>query len=147
MAASRASFLGAALRAARKVSGLTQADLADRAGVARATIVQIEGGRGRLPTLTACAAALGQTITVEGGAVDGVSVGTALADKRRQMGLTPLQASALAKIRIQSVADIEVGGDKVLVATAERLAEALGCRLTLAPAANPYASQSATEES
>jgi len=134
MAASRTSFLGAALRAARKVSGLTQADLAARAGVARATIVQIEGGRGRLPTLTACAAALGQTITVEGGAVDGVSVGTALADRRRQMGLTPLHASALAKIRIQSVADIEAGGTMVLVATVEKLAEALGCRLGLVTA-------------
>ena len=128
------SHLGAALRAARVASGLTQAALADRAGVARATAVQVETGRGRLPTLAACAAALGMAPTIGGREADNLSVGAALAVRRCGLGLAPHQAAALAKIRIQTVSAIEIGGANVLVATVERLAEALGCRLMLTAA-------------
>jgi len=147
MAVRRQSALGAALRGARAASGLTQAALAAQAGIARATIIQLEAGRGRLSTLATCAATLGLAPVVGGRETDGKSIGATLADRRRELGLAPNQAVPLTKIRAQAIADIEGDGDMVLVATAERLAESLGCRLTLAPAANPYASQSATEES
>jgi transcriptional regulator with XRE-family HTH domain len=56
----RASTLGANLALAREAAGLTQGDLADRAGTSRATIAQIESGEGdpRLSTLGAIADAL-----------------------------------------------------------------------------------------
>lgn len=57
----RASTLGANLAQAREATGLTQSDLAEKAGTSRATIAQIESGQGdpRLSTLGALADALG----------------------------------------------------------------------------------------
>jgi transcriptional regulator with XRE-family HTH domain len=57
----RASTLGANLALAREAAGLTQGDVAERAGTSRATIAQIESGEGdpRLSTLGAIADALG----------------------------------------------------------------------------------------
>ena len=57
----RASTLGTNLVLARQASGLTQAELSERAGTSRATIAQIESGEGdpRLSTLGAIADALG----------------------------------------------------------------------------------------
>ncbi len=57
----RASALGANLALAREAAGLTQGDLAEKAGTSRATIAQIESGEGdpRLSTLGAIADALG----------------------------------------------------------------------------------------
>ena len=57
----RASALGSNLVLAREAAGLTQTDMAKRAGTSRATIAQIESGGGdpRLSTLGAIADALG----------------------------------------------------------------------------------------
>ena len=57
----RSSALGANLVRARDAAGLTQADLAEKAGTSRATIAQIESGQGdpRLSTLGIIADALG----------------------------------------------------------------------------------------
>ncbi|MCX0246452.1 helix-turn-helix transcriptional regulator [Streptomyces drozdowiczii] len=69
--------LGRALRSAREASGLTQADLADAAGVSSRSIQDAEGGKvptGRRPyTLARVAAALGWPA----GAVDDVLDGAA----------------------------------------------------------------------
>lgn len=56
----RASTLAANLALAREAASLTQTELANRAGTSRATIAQIESGRGdpRLSTLGAIADAL-----------------------------------------------------------------------------------------
>jgi len=56
----RASTLGGNLALAREAAGLTQSDLAEKAGTSRATIAQIESGSGdpRLSTLGALADAL-----------------------------------------------------------------------------------------
>ena len=61
LARRRASTLAANLVLAREASGLTQSDLATLASTSRATIAQIESGRGdpRLSTLGAIADALG----------------------------------------------------------------------------------------
>lgn len=62
----RASTLAANLVLAREASGVTQSELAARAGTSRATIAQIESGRGapRLSTLGAIADALGVSVFV-----------------------------------------------------------------------------------
>lgn len=66
MARRRASTLAANLVLAREASGVTQSELAARAGTSRATIAQIESGRGdpRLSTLGAIADALGVSVFV-----------------------------------------------------------------------------------
>lgn len=45
MAITTGRALGAELRAARMRAGMTQHDLADRASIARRTVVSVEGGR------------------------------------------------------------------------------------------------------
>lgn len=66
MALRWASTLAANLVLARDASGVTQSELAARAGTSRATITQIESGRGdpRLSTLGAIADALGVSVFV-----------------------------------------------------------------------------------
>lgn len=44
--------VGANIRAARIASGMTQGELAQRAGILRTSIVNIEGGKQRLPLAT-----------------------------------------------------------------------------------------------
>jgi DNA-binding XRE family transcriptional regulator len=62
--------LGAALRAKRRAAGLTQADLAQRAGCRRQTIVAIEAGHSvQSDVLLAAVVALGQgLLLVDAGA-------------------------------------------------------------------------------
>jgi len=124
--------LGADLRVARLGAGLSQAMLAQRARLCRASIVQVEAGRGRLVTLLAMAGALG----AGGGgdewaAADGAAIGIEFAAFRRGHGLTAVEAAARAGLRIDTVAAIEAGAVGVRICAVERLAAALGFPLKL----------------
>jgi HTH-type transcriptional regulator/antitoxin HipB len=58
--------LGSAIRGARMRNGLTQAQLAARAGVSRATVIKVEsGGRFEIATLFALTKALGLELALE----------------------------------------------------------------------------------
>lgn len=59
--------LGAALRAARVAAGLTQAQLAERSGVSRRTIISIENGHsaGEVGRILTIARALHQVVKLE----------------------------------------------------------------------------------
>jgi transcriptional regulator with XRE-family HTH domain len=59
------SSLGATIRGARKSSGLTQAELAVRSGLSRATIIKIESGsRYDISSLIAAMKALGLEMSI-----------------------------------------------------------------------------------
>ncbi|WP_297388345.1 helix-turn-helix transcriptional regulator [Acidiferrobacter sp.] len=72
-------MLAETIRSARERQGLTQAQLAARAGCSRMTVIAIEGGQSaRQRTLEAVAAALGMRLDIttpafanEGAAIDG----------------------------------------------------------------------------
>lgn len=58
LAARKAAQLGAAIRRVRRLQGLTQAELAERAGIGRCAMVRIERGQ-QMPRLTTMIAVLG----------------------------------------------------------------------------------------
>ena len=82
--------LGAAIRGQRETLGWTQAALAERAGVSRATVIAVESGaRFEVGTLLALARALDLTIDVE--PVKGS--GTETSDSRARVAADWLQAT------------------------------------------------------
>ncbi len=96
--------LGAALRAKRRAAGLTQADLAQRAGCRRQTIVAIEAGHSvQSDVLLAVVVALGQgLLLIDAGA------GQVLASIAREAGdLTDEEVALFESARIKSPARTE----------------------------------------
>jgi len=131
MKSNRTTGLGAELRSARLANGLTQAALAKRAGLCRASVVQLEAGRGRLATMMVLAAVLGLAVSADGLIAEGVSIGAVLAALRRDRGCSPLAVAGMAGLRVQTVTGVESGAAGALVEVTERLSDALGRRLRL----------------
>jgi len=72
------SSMGKAFRAERKALGLTQADVANKSGLRRETIIQLEAGENiSLFTLIQATAALGKAISITDRRMDYDDIGKA----------------------------------------------------------------------
>jgi transcriptional regulator with XRE-family HTH domain len=125
--------LGPDLLAARRIAKLTQADLAKRAGLSRAAVLQVESGRGRLDTLVRLAGQINMLVGGKGLPPGDGGIGERLAALRTTRGYSRRAAAALAGISIPTAAAIEAGAATVLVAAVEKLAAVVGATLRLVP--------------
>jgi transcriptional regulator with XRE-family HTH domain len=120
--------LGRVFRDSRKSTGLTQAKLAEQAGIGLSAVQAVERGRGRISSLNAILKRLGVELRGRQLAAGPVGPALVLARKRRKVSRRKL-AKALGVSRNTLVA-VEIGGG--LVGTLEAYASAIGAGLYLA---------------
>jgi phage N-6-adenine-methyltransferase len=124
------SGLGASLRHQRKSMGLTQAELAGRAGLSIPTIRLLESGRGNLDSWQAALDALGLEVTGRNISSTG-SLGHRLAELRRQRGLSQRELAKSAGVNQSTIVALERSGSGRLDVL-ERVGRILGAGLYLA---------------
>lgn len=105
----KGSRIGQQLRAIRKAQGLTQQDLADRSGLARPTVNQIERdalavGSKRLARL---AAALGVSVLELAPEAEPDSPGLTLLDRQEELAADVVRLTKLAQTLARRVAALE----------------------------------------
>ena len=124
------SRLGPALRVVRRAAGLTQAELAEAAGMTRATVISVEAGRGSTASFLTLLRYHGNVIRGRS-LPPGDNLGLRLAELRRRRGLSRATVAALAGMTDSTLATIERGelGHLALL----HVALTLGAALTLAP--------------
>jgi transcriptional regulator with XRE-family HTH domain len=126
------SILGAELRAARRLSRLTQQSLAAAVDTSVPALRQSERGQGLLSTFVALALELG--LTIDGRSLPpGESLQVRLAALRKRRGLSRRTVADLAEISPTTLAGME-NGIGTHLATVVSIATALGATLHLAPA-------------
>jgi transcriptional regulator with XRE-family HTH domain len=125
------SSLGDQLRARRKSSNLTQAELASRIGCSLPTVGQAERGEGRVDTFEHLAAAMDIEITGRS-LPPGETLGARLALLRQRRGISCRSLAALSQISAPTIAALEGGALGHLVSV-QRVAVALGAGLCLVP--------------
>lgn len=112
--------LGAAARSARRAVGMTQSDLAERAGVSRQAIALLESNRGRVSTLRAASRHIQFRIAnLARGDEFELQVRTA----RHRLKLTQAALAQRAGLSIPTVRSVEKGGGSVI--SLSRIVEAL----------------------
>lgn len=125
--------LAPALLRARLAAKLTQAELSERAGLSRASILQIEAGRGRLETLTQLAGQMEMVVDGKGLPPISGGLGQRLAELRITRGYSRRAAAEKAGVSIPTITAIESGATAVLISAVEKYAEALGASMALVP--------------
>ncbi len=126
------SRLGPRLQAARRTLGLTQLDLAEKAGCSTRSVWQAEGGGGRLDLFQRIAACLDMEIS--GRALPpGDALGIRLRLLRDRMGISRRQVGEECGLSATTVAEVEKGA-ACNVATVEAMGMMLGAGLALVPA-------------
>ena len=124
--------LAAALRAARRERGLLQADVAERAGLTRFTIVDLEAGKGSLRSLFRALAAL-ELEVVGRNLPAGERLGARLRALRRRRGMSGRDLAELVGMAPNTVVSLE-RHERGRVETLDRVFRALGAGVYLAKA-------------
>ncbi len=127
----QAHGLGHSLKAARLGCGLSQGELAVKAGLHRNAVSAVEDGRGHIATLVLLADAMGMEIAGRGLAGDG-TLGVRLLVLRKRRRLGRRAAANLAGISVPAVESVE-RTDHSHIASVEALGHALGAGLCLRP--------------
>ena len=122
------SRLGQLFRDARNAAGLTQAELASGAGIGLSAVRAVEGGHGRVSSLTAILNTLG--LELRGRQLVAGPIGPALALARQRRKVSRRKLSKALGVSRNTLVAIETGGG--LVTTLEAYAGAVGAGLYLA---------------
>lgn len=125
--------LAPALQRARLAAKLTQAQLSERAGLSRASILQVEAGRGRLDTLASLAGQIDMVVDGKGLPPITGGIGQRLADLRLTRGYSRAAVAAKAGISVPTVTAIDNGATAVMISAVEKYAAALGATMALVP--------------
>lgn len=126
------SPLGEDVKAGRKGAGLTQAELARRAGLSVPTVRLLEMGRGNLESWMAVLTALGLEVTGRNIPGEG-PLGMRLAELRRRRGLSQRELAGLAATSQPTIIALERAG-RGRLDVLERVGRVLGAGLYLAGA-------------
>lgn len=128
--AGRAS-LASGLREARKSGGWTQAELAERAGMAERTVRGLEAGGGGVAAFQRALAALGVVLRYRNAAA--VPIAEVIRTLRTRRGLSQKELARVAGVSRPTIGSLERSGAGQL-APLERVLVALGAGAHLAPA-------------
>ena len=123
--------LSSALREARRSHGMTQAELAKRAGIGERTAHALESGKGNVETFGKALAALGFVLRFRNAAGDLPEVIRTLRERR---GLSQRGLAGLAKVSQPTIGKLEHSAEGGQFALLERVLITLGAGAYLAPA-------------
>lgn len=126
--------LSVALREARRSRGLTQAELAERAGIGERTAHALESGKGNVATFGKALAALGLVLCFRNAAGELPEVIRTLRERR---GLSQRGLAGLAKVSQPTIGKLEQPAGGGQFAPLERVLSTLGAGAYLAPADRP----------
>lgn len=98
--------LGAELRDARANRGLSQVQVAEKAGVTPKTVREVERSEGTLTSFLSVASAIDCNLVVKSGSGPG-DLGRSLAKKRKALRITQKQAASLVGVSLPTIIALE----------------------------------------